>query len=408
MKIYKKIIIFVLLSSIYSCTYIEKLFDEKKDTTPHITSNKLMNIENLWSTNTGDGRSDNSTVLQPYFDGINTIYSVDYKGVVTAIDINSGDKLWSTRTNYTNNITSGISYHNNVVYFGSLDAKLYGYDIDYLKNNESYFDSIDITSILTQNILEPTKVIQLDSEIISPAVLIDNQIFLKTSNGHIYAYDLNSQALNWKYIGRNIPLSIKGAGKPVVDLDNIYVAKDDGTMISLDQNTGKLNWLAYISPRSGRNELESLRDVEMTPLLLDDMIYVGSFQGSIIAININTGNTLWTLPLSSLSNIVNENSNLYITTSDGYLYSIDIYNGNTVWKIALSQNQKLTHPITYNDVVVVLNEKGFVYLIDRNDGSLIKYTKITNDIDYQINIIRKNNTIYVLSKDGKISAFIIN
>ena len=122
MKLYKKSIILIFLLSLSSCSYYDELYDQlfdvtKKEVVPKVTSSKSVNIEKLWSTSIGDGRLSNSTILQPYFDGFKTIYSVDYKGLVTAIDIQSGDKLWSTRTNYNNNITSGISYHDNIVYF---------------------------------------------------------------------------------------------------------------------------------------------------------------------------------------------------------------------------------------------------------------------------------------------------
>ena len=57
-------------------------------------------------------------------------------------------------------------------------------------------------------------------------------------------------------------LSLRGSGSIVADSENIYVARDDGTLVSLLQDSGKLNWYASISPKSGRTVLESLRDVE--------------------------------------------------------------------------------------------------------------------------------------------------
>ena len=152
------------------------------------------------------------------------------------------------------------------------------------------------------------------------------------------AINIENSKIEWNYKGRNIPLSVKGSG-PIVNLNNnLFIARDDGNLISLKKNTGKLNWLTSISPRSGRNELESLRDIEMTPLVKDGVVFVGSFQGNLISVDAFNGNLIWSKPMSILSNIAIDEENVYVADSQGYIFALDRFSGFTKWKLKLENN----------------------------------------------------------------------
>ncbi len=191
------------------------------------------------------------------------------------------------------------------------------------------------------------------------------------------------------------------------DSDNIYVARDDGTIVSLSQDSGKLNWYVSISPKSGRTELESLRDVEMTPYNDFGVIYVGSYQGNLIAVDSLSGNLLWSKPISVTTNLSADDKNIYTSSTDGYLYAIGKYDGKTSWKIQLTTGDLLGQPFLNNEMVVVVNESGFASIIDKNNGNLLKYENIMGEIDFQTRVIRVNKGFLILSKNGRLTAFSI-
>ena len=168
--------------------------------------------------------------------------------------------------------------------------------------------------------------------------------------------------------------------------ENIYVARDDGTLVSLLQDSGKLNWYASISPKSGRTVLESLRDVEMTPYNDFGVIYAGSYQGNLIAADSLSGNLLWSNAISVATNVVADEKNIYTSSTDGNLYSIGKYDGIILWKTQLTKGQYLSQPLLFEDKVIVLNESGFISVLDKLDGNVLKYEKIVDEIDYQIKL----------------------
>ena len=76
---------------------------------------------------------------------------------------------------------------------------------------------------------------------------------------------------------------------PLVENNTVYIARDNGSLSAYDQTTGTLKWLTIISSRSGRNDLESQRDAEMSILINNNRLFYGHFQGDITSLDLNTG-----------------------------------------------------------------------------------------------------------------------
>ena len=366
---------------------------------------RTLNINLLESIDIGDEREINSTVIQLAYDNKHTLYTIDNSGTISAIDIRSLDKLWSK--NIDINVTSGLCYHDEKLFFGSNIGKLYGYSINDLNAGSGFIDSINLfddSSIDTPTITN----IQLKSEIASPGIGIGNSIFLKLGDGNVASVNYQDQRVNWTHKGRNISLSIKGTAKIASDFDNVYIARDDGNLISLNSDTGKLNWLSLISPRSGRNDLESLRDVEMTPIIDQGVLFVGFYQGNLAAVDVITGGIIWKIPLSVHSNINLDTSNVYVASSKGTLYSIDRYDGSINWDIVLNEDLLYTEPHIIGNKIITFSTKGDIAVIDRETGTLLHYENIIDELDFQTDIYLIDKVLYILSKNGRLNAININ
>ena len=366
---------------------------------------RTLNINLLESIDIGDEREINSTVIQLAYDNKYTLYAIDNSGTISAIDIRSLDKLWSK--NIDINVTSGLCYHDEKLFFGSNIGKLYGYSINDLNVGSGFIDSINLfddSSIETPTITN----IQLKSEIASPGIGIGNSIFVKLGDGDVASVNYQDQRVNWTHKGRNISLSIKGTAKIASDFDNVYIARDDGNLISLNSDTGKLNWLSLISPRSGRNDLESLRDVEMTPIIDQGVLFVGFYQGNLAAVDVITGGIIWKIPLSVHSNVNLDTSNIYVASSKGTLYSIDRYDGSINWNIVLNEDLLYTEPHIIGNKIITFSTKGDIAVIDRETGNLLHYENIIDELDFQTDIYLIDKVLYILSKNGRLNAININ
>ena len=272
----------------------------------------------------------------------------------------------------------------------------------------SIFNNLDFINILDDSNIEPDLKIQLSSEASSPAIGVGNLVFIKLDDGDTVAIDYIDNSIAWNYKGRNVPLSMKGSGAIASSNNNIYVPRDDGNLVSLLNTSGKLNWLVSISPRAGRNELESLRDIEITPVIDNGILYIGSYQGNLISVDIFNGNILWSRPMSVMSQLSIDDRTLYISDYNGHIYGIDRYDGNIIWKYTLPKNLISTQTFIMDELVVSFTTNGHIIILNKQDGKMLTFKKIISDIDHQVRGIISNKYLYISSKDGRLNAIEIN
>jgi len=400
----KKYILIILSLFLTSCSYTNALsyfdFSNKQ-----IEEYQNISVKLLWSTDVGQERSFKTGVLQPIFFN-NTSYTIDSEGLITSIDLSSGKIKWVYDLDL--DVSSGLSLHNDMLFFGTNDGKYHGYKMDKLASSYSFFDKFEITSLLQASSVKPDLLVQLLSEVSSPGLGIDNLIFIKLDDGGTAAINIENSKIEWEYKGRNVPLSMKGSGSIANLNNNLFIARDDGNLISLKKSTGKLNWLMSISPRSGRNELESLRDIEMTPFIKDGTIFVGSFQGNLISVDAFNGNLIWSKPMSVLSNIDVDEESVYVADSKGNIFSLDRFSGFTKWKLKLENNLIGTQSFSYDKYIINISTKGHVMIIEKAKGKILSFIDVISNIDNQVKGVFINKVLYITSKNGRLNAIKID
>ena len=102
-----------------------------------------------------------------------------------------------------------------------------------------------------------------------------------------------------------------------------------------------------------------------------------------------------------------DNENIFASSADGNLYALDKYNGEIVWKTQLTERVGLLQPVIIEDTVVVMNESGYASVINKSTGDILKYEKITGEIDHQIKVLKANKNFFILEKNGRLTAFSI-
>ncbi len=361
------------------------------------TTKKNYNIspEEIWSTSTNKGLHGNTGYLKIYKKN-NLIYSVDSYGLMSAVSSVSGEIVWQIATNY--DVSSGISITDDKICFGTNDAKLICFDIETLSIN-SYLPLItSMKNFTTFSKSSPDVEIDLISELASPILSINNLYLLKLDNDDLYLMDPTSQDVIWKSESQNIPLRTKGASMPLVYNNTVYIARDNGSLSAYDQTTGTLKWLTVISSRSGRNDLESKRDAEMSILLSDNKLFYGHYQGDIASLDLSSGDIIWSSPLSFINNISIYGSSILGSTTSNVLVSLDKASGFMNWKSEISKD--ITQPIIIDKIVMIFSTDGTLFGYDIESGEKVYEEEFGYDIHPKTEFIIENNNIYFQSSDG--------
>ena len=368
-----------------------------------VITNIDISVSMVWSKSVNSGLEGNSAYLYPEKNN-NLIYTVDTDGLLSAVDLTNGNINWSIPTN--REISAGISILNNSICLGTSRAELVCHDIDLLASNQ-HTPIITSLSNLTKFSEYPADTkLDLITELAAPAVGINNLFLLKLDNDDLYLINPTNAEVIWKSESQNIPLRTKGSSKPLYIDNTVFVARDNGSVSSYSAIDGTLNWFTIISSRSGRNDLESQRDAEMEIIVDSGQLYYGHFQGELNALDINSGNIIWTSPFSFINNIIVNNNSIYGSTSDNMIVSIDQASGFLNWKSKTSSEQ-LTQPFIIDDIVMAFTTQGTLVAFN-NNGYLIYEKAFDLDIHSQTQFIQDGNKLYFQTIDGDIVHFIIN
>ena len=142
----KKLVVICLSFFITSCSSLN--LSSVLDITKLNSSEKVndaISIKNIWSADIGDERDYKTGVLQPVFlDDV--AYTIDSHGFVSATNLYDGSTLWTASLDME--VSSGLSVHNNKIFFGTNDGRYYGYDIEDLADSYSFFSSVNFIDFL--------------------------------------------------------------------------------------------------------------------------------------------------------------------------------------------------------------------------------------------------------------------
>lgn len=311
-----------------------------------VSFDETVDIDVEWRRSLGKGSGSKNIRLRPAVSGDN-IYAADYNGQLWALELSSGDKIWSQT--FDQKITSGVVVAENDLYIATQDGILHSIN---KSNGEVQWSQL------------------LSSESIAPVAVDDNQIYIRTIDGHLTAFERSNGKQNWTYEAALPVLTVHGTGSPVLLQSLVITGFANGKLVALDRELGIPRWDKRLAIPQGRSELERLVDLDGTPLIEEGVVYAAAYHGKLSAIGFD-GQTQWETELSSYFGPALGLGNLYVTRDDDHVQAYDQVNGASVWSQSALQGRFLNQPVKYENYVVVADFEGYVHVLAQVDGEML-------------------------------------
>lgn len=262
-----------------------------------------------------------------------------------AVDINTGELLWTNKNNAPFN--SQVKVYKDKIYVIDFENTLRAYSIN---------DGKEIWNRKTQNsLIRSQKKLSL--------IILDEKIYFNNSLGDISAIDINNGNLIWQTPTQSSLTYDTGfflkTSDIVADENLLFFSNNQNQFFSLDIQTGNLNWKQEIN--------SSLR-----PIIINNFLFTVSLEGYLIIIEKNTGNIIRSNYLFNNFKIKNRtkikptgfivgNENIYLSTSNGRILVVDINSGitKTVLKI---DNKEISRPAIFNKNLYVITDNSIIKL----------------------------------------------
>jgi len=334
----------------------------------------------LWSVATGRGMDEDFLRLRPVIDE-NKIFVASKSGIVTALELTHGRKLWQKRMKQT--ITSGPAVAN-------------GFVIIVTKKRQAIALSADSGDILWRALLP--------NQVLAPPAVGKGHIILKTVDGQIIALALQTGQVLWTYTHGAPLLILRPSSAAQIINNKIVVGFSDGQLVALNLKNGNLLWERTIAFPQGFTATDQLIDIAANPILSCNVIYVVTYQGQLAAVSLQTGHVLWQRSFSSYSGLA-VSHHLYVTDTEGNIWAFNRITGRLLWKQSYLKHRVLTAPVIFGNSLIVGDKEGYIHWLALSDGHPLARDLVHDDASIIANPVVRYPIVCILTREGGLSAW---
>jgi len=332
----------------------------------------------------------------------------------------------ATNNNFLNNLNNNdgrINYNGNLENISKYKFKKinnfhqYESEITFNQNNIIFFDNKG--TILnfddTSNLLWEKNYYSKSEKKLNPFLFFGHNnkiLIIADSIAKLYAVDINTGKLLWTK-KNNAPFN----SQVKIFEDKIYVIDFENTLRVYSVNDGKEVW--------NRKTQDSLirSQKKLSLVILDEKIYFNNSMGDISAVDVGSGNLIWQTPTQNsldydtgfflkTSDIVADKNGLFFSNNQNQFFSLDIQTGNLNWKQKINSNLR---PIIVNDLLFTVSMEGYLIIIEKNTGKIIRSNYLFNGFKKKqrpkikpTGFIIGNESIYLSTNNGRLLVVDIN
>jgi len=308
---------------------------------------ETIEINQLWRTQVGSGMGTGYARLQPAVKN-GLVYVASANGLVQALELDNGGKVWST--DIGQELTAAIGLSETTGFVATDDGDLVALN---LKDGEEIWRT------------------NIKSEVLAVPVVQAGQVAIQTVDGQLYLLDAETGKVRWSFDSNLPTLSIRGTSQPVFYENMLLAGFANGKVVGLNAANGAILWQERIGIPAGRSELERLVDVDGRLLVKDDTLYVIGYQGHVMAIDLRSGKARWKREASSYHGPLTGLGNIYLVSDDDHILAIDEQTTNDVWSQVDLEGRHLSEPVMFANQIAVSDYEGYIHFINQVDGTLV-------------------------------------
>ncbi|MGE0044130.1 MAG: PQQ-binding-like beta-propeller repeat protein [Hyphomonadaceae bacterium] len=235
------------------------------------------------------------------------------------------------------------------------------------------------------------------------------RVYAVTNDSELVAFNGADGVVAWTHQAIAEPARILAASSPGVSGDTVVAPFASGEVVSLLAANGRRLWVDALT-RAGRlTSLSSINDVAGRPVIVNGVIYAASHSGVLAAIDLRTGQRVWSRSFASTQTPWVAGDVLYAVTIDGELAAFDRATGAAYWVRQLRRFEDeedrrgriaWTGPIMWGGRLILANSIGEVVSVNPVNGEPVA----TRDVDQAVFIppVAANGALYIVTDSARL------
>jgi outer membrane protein assembly factor BamB len=245
---------------------------------------------------------------------------------------------------------------------------------------------------------------RLNSELLSAPAIGEKVIVIRSVDGRLHGLDTHTGKELWS-VEQQVPrLSLRGTATPIIAKEVAICGFDNGKVMAVSLNTGDTVWDTALATPHGRTELDRLVDIDSTVRVVGDNVFAAGFQGRTAMLALDSGQIWWGHDMSSYRGLAVDDDNLYVTQSDGIVVALRQRDGSELWRNQKLKLRRLSTPVLTSTAVAVADFQGYLHWLDKTTGELVARERVAGE-RISNSPVAVGDTIVVLTDRGKLAAY---
>jgi outer membrane protein assembly factor BamB len=208
----------------------------------------------------------------------------------------------------------------------------------------------------------------IDTSFFASPIVDDGIVYVGGLDSTLYALDLKNGNKVWQF-------NTRGEIRSNVCLDGeaLILNGGDGLLYKLSRKNGKVIWKFETK---GEKKYDFADYFHSTPVLYNSIVYFGSGDGNVYAVDIESGTLKWQFLTGGIVHTTPaiDNNKLFIGSFDGCVYALNLISGEMIWKFKtvghryFPQGEVQGSPAVYKGIIFIGARDYNVYAIDQEKG----------------------------------------
>ncbi len=247
-----------------------------------------------------------------------------------------------------------------------------------------------------------------DAPVHAAPTVYGGRVFVVDVEDELFAFDKATGLQEWTYQALTEPARILAASSPAVENDTVVASFASGELVAVRAANGTELWNASLSRANRTNALSEIRDIPGRPVIYKNDVYAVSHSDVLAAVDLRTGATRWTLPVSAITSPWPAGDVVYAVDQSGKVICASRDSGQVYWIQDLNAGVKKkkrvywSSPLLASNRLITLSSKGDAVALNAKTGEVAQ--RIHLGADALIGPIAVNGMIYVVTDTAQLVA----
>jgi outer membrane protein assembly factor BamB len=373
----------------------------------HLEATGALKVQ--WQTEAGKGSDDDSRVTAPPVVVNGRAYVLDSEAHVFAVDATSGAVVWDQE------LAPEGGSGKFLYMFGSdhsIDpSKGFGGGVAF--DDGKIFVATGFGDVFALNPADGKQLwkVSLGVPIVNAPIANGGRIFVSSQDNHMFALAQTDGRTLWDQQGITESAGILESTSAAVAGDYVVAPYSSGELYAIRVEDGRVAWNDMLTRSGTRTALSELDDIAARPVIDRDMVFAISHSGIMVAINLNSGQRVWTRDIGGIQTPWVAGDFLYVLTTDQMILCLQRKDGRVKWVHQLPRWEDpddkdkpivWSGPVLASDRLIAVSSTGFAEAISPYNGNLLGRVQIP-DGTYMAPVIA-NGTLYLYTNSAQLIA----